>query len=185
MENFENQYRIYDQAIVTMALDIVSKGYPGLQELSFNIYETIEDKGEWLSREILSLIEDIEIGLPFTEDFKVFYKNSLLRFDLIQDFLSAKNEKYNVDEELNRVLDYYVSKRKAYRVVRVISCLLFNSVKTEISLQLVDKLLEVYYTTPDFEDRTILFNLGVYSREVFTDNEQVFLYEKYPDFSSY
>jgi hypothetical protein len=184
MENFEKQYRIYDEAIAAMATDIVSKGYPGLQKLSVQIYETIEDKGQWLKEEILSLIEDIEIGIPFSDEFKIFYKNSLLRFELIEDFLSMGDE-YNIVNELNRVHDYYASKGKVLDVIRIISGLLFYSVKTEVSLQLVDKVLDVYYTTPDFEDRTILFNLGVYSRESFTDNELAFLCEKYPDFSLY
>jgi len=185
MKNFEEHYLTYLRAIYDPSID-TNNIYQKLLDSSIVVYDSIENIEVWLKQELLSLITETEILIPFSDSFKAIYcSDSLVRFELIYNFLSQRDTRYYIISELGQVYDFYMALNKPHVVMRTIIYLIWYSVKNEKTYPLIINLLNGYFLNEDFEDRTILFELSAYMDVYCSTEERVALNGKYPEFANY
>lgn len=184
---FKEEYINYwnNLTSITVSIDFrrnANEYFKQLHYLSIPIYDNINNKEEWLKKEILSISDNnVQILEEYDLDFNVFYnQSSLLKIDLIDEYLKIRElTGFELNLELEDVLNKFTAENKYYIIARQLSILINYSKYDKSSFNLLDKLFSNYYLDEEFEDKTILLELATYVEQKFKDEEIIILKKKY------
>lgn len=183
---FELEYLKYTEIISGKTSDVnllISSPslYENLKKEAFLIYDKIPNKETWIKAEIISLIDkNIVIPLNFNKDFKKYYLESLLRFDLIDEYLKNKNLIFDVTVDLNKIFDKFLCEKKVSKVLHVLFIMITNSIANESTFHFVEKLLDFYTSNKDYEDKTLIYEIETFLEENYSEMKVNYIREKYP-----
>lgn len=183
---FEEDYRWYNDQLnhIPISVDFIKEStiiFKKLSVLANTLYDGIENKLSWLKSEILSLKDTtIKISIGFSIDFELYYKNSTLRFELIEDYLKNKQLKFHITEELMYIYEYYLDKDEVYKIIRIISSLMQYSIPNNLTKSLIINILTSYYKDEDFEDNTILLVLRNFIYKNLSISDKEFIIKEFP-----
>lgn len=184
---FKEEYINYWNNLTSSTITIdfrrnANKYFKQLHYLSIPIYDNINNKEEWLKKEILGISDNnLQILQEYDLDFNVFYnQSSLLKIELIDEYLRIRElMDFELNLELEDLLDKFTAENKYHMIARQLSILINYSKYDKSSFNLLDKLFSNYYLDEEFEDKTILLELATYVEQKFKDEEIIILKKKY------
>ncbi|WP_261512653.1 hypothetical protein [Chryseobacterium paludis] len=156
--------------------------YTDLQKEAYDVYNKILNKEEWIKAEILSLLKNINIPIELDPDFKNQYRESYLRFDLIDDYLKKQNLIIDITNELNEVYNFFIENGKLLNNFRFLFMMITNSTATDKTFHFIEKLLNVYYDNRiEYQDNTMVYEISSFLEMNFTEQKVHSLKDQYPD----
>jgi hypothetical protein len=183
ISSFEAKYKEYVNIFSNDIFFDNNNIYKELRTLSSLLYEGIQvDIQTWLNTEITSLFDDKKkLTFEFSKEFEPIYRQTIVRFDLIQDFLiEKKNTQYDIFRNLDKAVKHFVSQKEGYKIHKVVSILLPFSKKNEKTYSFMITFLKDYFSDEDNLDGTITQSICLYIKKKFSHAEQSNIMKTFP-----
>jgi len=160
---FREQFVYYVKGINSepMSIDFIKNindNYRLLVKLFCLRNEKLKDLEEWLKKQLYSLLNITNYEIDESDNFEDLYLKSIVRFELISDYLNLNN--CTEIDFINVLNQLYNNNKKSYQLLKIFSLVINYCKETKETKILRNKLIRDYKPF-GLGDQTILLELEV------------------------
>jgi hypothetical protein len=168
---FEKKIEDYNKAVQNpINVFEVNNLFSELTNFSFVLYNNIQlPIIELVIFEIKSFYMPISLNQI---EFQRNYEKNLIKFELLNSFLSRKNiEDLEISTYLKELSEFLYSKNRPYESNKIVSLLIFFTRKDETLVQLINYIFKNYSNNGEIDDETVFFEILTYINLFFNNTE--------------